>query len=437
MWRKVVSALILLACASVAIYAAGAGEKKAQGTISYLTWYTQGEETPLLDKFTQETGVQVKVEAVDGAKYGEILKMRMTAGDLPDVITCKQNFVEMLMREGWALDVSAEPAVALLDKAPAVKEALTYKGKIYSIPHEAGVGYGHMYYNKILLKKAGIPVPFNPASLDELESALDKIAKAGIEPVLFGAKDFWVTGFFTLRYFESAMYGELARRNGGKLIEPNKAYYDGIAKPSDGLSFAFKTLERWKAKGWISSNSLSMTWPDSFAHFAAGNAAIFPQGFWVPGMDEAKKADPAVFDLGCFFMPQKSVDGKQYASGYVDKMLMVNPKSKNLVAARAMFNWMGSEKNLVFYLNGRKAGGFILPLAGLEPQPVFADYSRSLKALKPVVALATFPNVPGDEHTNLGQFSQAVLAGESADKALQDLDAFYVEHKTEIKVPER
>jgi len=251
MWRKVVSALILLACASVAIYAAGAGEKKAQGTISYLTWYTQGEETPLLDKFTQETGVQVKVEAVDGAKYGEILKMRMTAGDLPDVITCKQNFVEMLMREGWALDVSAEPAVALLDKAPAVKEALTYKGKIYSIPHEAGVGYGHMYYNKILLKKAGIPVPFNPASLDELESALDKIAKAGIEPVLFGAKDFWVTGFFTLRYFESAMYGELARRNGGKLIEPNKAYYDGIAKPSDGLSFAFKTLERWKAKGWI------------------------------------------------------------------------------------------------------------------------------------------------------------------------------------------
>ena len=165
------------------------------------------------------------------------------------------------------------------------------------------------------------------------------------------------------------MYGTIASQNGGKLIEPNEAYYKGIAKPSQGLAFAFQTLKKWQDKGWISKNSLSMTWPDSMAYFTAGNAAIFPQGFWVAGMDEVKKADPAVFDLGCFYMPQVSVDGKQYASGYVDKMLMINAKSKNLAAAKAMLNWMGSEQNLVFYLNSRKAGSFILPLSGLEPQP--------------------------------------------------------------------
>ena len=68
MWKKVVPALLLLTCAAFA-FSAGTTEKAAK-TVSYMTWYTQGEETPLLDKYTKETGVQVSVEAVDGAKYG-------------------------------------------------------------------------------------------------------------------------------------------------------------------------------------------------------------------------------------------------------------------------------------------------------------------------------------------------------------------------------
>jgi ABC-type glycerol-3-phosphate transport system substrate-binding protein len=431
MGKRLTTVLLFLAAACGLLFAEGV-------KVSYMTWYTQGEEKQLLDKFMQENpAITVEVEGVDGSKYGEILKMRMTAGDLPDFITCKQNFVEMLMREGWALNLAGEPSVKLLDRAPAVKEALTYGGKIYSFPHEAGVGYGLMYYNKLIFKKLGLPVPFVPKTMNELEAAFDVIAKAGVEPVLFGAKDFWVTGFFTLRWFESSLYGSIAAKNGGKLIEPNAAYYKGIAKPSDGLRFAFETLKKWQDRGWVSKNSLSMTWPESFAYFAAGNAAVFPQGSWVPGMDETKNADPAVLDLGCFYMPQKSVDGKNYASGYVDKMLMVNAKAKQLAGAKKLLNWMASEPNLVYYLNYRKMGSFILPLNGLAPQPVFADYAASLKALKPVTILTVFPNVPGDEHTNLGQFSQAVLVGKSVNEALANADAFYLEHKPEIKVPER
>jgi raffinose/stachyose/melibiose transport system substrate-binding protein len=438
MAKRMTAALVLLLGFCIAASATGTQEPSGPVKISYMTWYTQGEENQLLDKFSQENpGIQVTVEAVDGAKYGEILKMRITAGDLPDVITCKQNFVEMLMREGWALDITNEPATELLDRAPAVKEALTYGGKIYSVPHEGGVGYGHMYYNKVVFRKLGLPASFTPASIEELEATLDKAAKGGMEAVLFGAKDFWVTGFFTLRYFESTLYGTVVAKNGGELVEPNKAYYDGIAKPSEGVRFAFETLKKWQDRGWVSKNSLSMTWPDSFAHFAAGGVAVFPQGFWVPGMDQAAQADPSVLDLGCFYMPQKSVDGTQYASGYVDKMLMANAKSRNVAQARTMLNWMASEPNLVYYLNYRKAGNFILPLNGLETQPIFADWTRMLKSLNAVTVLGTFPFVPGDEHTNYGQFSQAVLAGATVDRALADLDAFYTEHKGEIKVPQR
>ena len=357
MKRKLFLALMFVVLGSM-LFAAGTEEGAAGDvTLTYLTWYTQGEEDELLNRFMEENpGITIEVEAIDGAKYGEILRLRMTAGDLPDVITAKQNFVEMLLKEGWALDITDEPATALLDRAPAVRDSLTYQGKVYSVPHEASLGYSHVYYNKVIFRELGLPVPFAPASIDELESALETIAAAGVEPVLFGAKDHWVTGFFALRYFESAMYGALAEMNGGTPIEPNEAYYSGIAKPSDALRTAFETLKRWQDSGWISRNSLSMTWPESFAHFAAGNAAVFPQGFWVPGMDQTLQADPEVFEIGAFYMPQDSVDGNYYATGITDKMLMVNARSDNLDAARVLLNWLGSEENLATYLNSRKAG---------------------------------------------------------------------------------
>ena len=255
--------------------------------------------------------------------------------------------------------------------------------------------------------------------------------------MLFGAKDHWVTGFFALSYFESAMYGALASMNGGTPIEPNEAYYSGVAKPSDALRAAFETLKRWQDNGWISRNSLSMTWPESHAHFVAGNAAVFPQGFWVPSMDQTLQADAEVFEIGAFYIPQDSVDGNYYATGLTDKMLMVNAKSDNLDAAKVLLNWLGSEENLASYLNSRKAGGFILPVEGIEPQPVFAEWNEFLTSLEPTTLLTVFPFVPGDEHTNYGQFSQSILAGATVDEALSDLDAFYAEHKGEISVPER
>ena len=438
MKRKLFLSLMFVVLGSM-VFAAGT-EEGAGGdvTLTYLTWYTQGEEDELLNRFMEENpGITIEVEAVDGAKYGEILRLQMTAGDLPDVITLKQNFVEMLLKEGWALDITDEPATDLLDRAPAVRDALTYQGKVYSVPHEASLGYSHMYYNKVIFRELGLPVPFAPASIDELESVLETIAAAGIEPVLFGAKDHWVTGYFALRYFESAMYGALAEMNGGTPIEPNEAYYSGVAKPSDALRTAFETLKRWQDSGWISKNSLSMTWPESFAHFAAGNAAVFPQGFWVPGMDQTLQADAEVFEIGAFYLPQDSVDGNYYATGLTDKMLMVNARSDNLDAARVLLNWLGSEENLASYLNSRKAGGFILPVDGIEPQPVFAEWNEYLTSLEPITLLTVFPFVPGDEHTNYGQFSQAVLAGATVDEALGDLDAFYAEHRGQISVPER
>ncbi len=432
--KRISCVVILLVLA--AGFALAEGKQESVKTITYMTWLTQGEENQLLDKFRQETpGIKVDVEAIDGSKYREILKARITAGDLPDVVTTFQSEVEFLMREGWAQDVTNEPVMKLLDKAPGVKEFLTYKGgKIYSFPHDGSAGSGYMYYNKLLFKKIGLPVPYQPASVEAFEADLEKIKKAGYDPMLLGAKDLWVPNMIASQWFESQRIGLVAKANGGTVIAPEEAVYKGLIRWSDIYRFPFETLKRWWDKGYISKNSRSLTWPESFAFFADGGLPIFPQGPWVPGMDEAKKADPAKLDLGVFALPQVSVDGKNYITANIGKVIMINAKTKQLPAAKTLFNWICDEKNLAYWLNYRQNPSFVLPVAGYQPAVVFADWAKYVGSLKPVASMFSFPGAPGFDP---GKAVGDMLAGASLDEALKGLDATYAEHKGEIKIPEK
>ena len=436
--RRAVTMLLVSVIVAGTALASGGGETAKAGprTVTFMTWFTQGEENQLLDKFRQENpSIKVEVEAIDGSKYREILKARITAGDLPDVVTTFQTEVEFLMREGWALEVTNEPSVRLLDKAPGVKEFLTYKGgKIYSFPHDGGAGYGYMYYNKLIFKKVGLPVPYQPATLAAFEADLEKIKQAGFEPMLLGAKDLWVPGMIASQWFESQQIGTVAKANGGKVMAPAEAVYKGVTKWSDVYRFAFQGMRTWWDKGYISKNSRSMTWPESFAAFAEGSIPIFPQGPWVPGMDQATKADPAKLDLGCFALPQQSVDGKYYITAGIGKVIMINAKTKQLDGAKTLFNWLCDEKNLAYWLTYRKNPSFVLPVAGYSPAPIFADWDKFTKSYTPAVLMWSFPNAPGFD---VGKAVGDMFAGASPEEALKSLDAFYVEHKGEIKIPEK
>ena len=119
MLKKLIVSLVVFVVAGGFLSAGGPEEEEQGVTLTYITQYTQGEEDALVARFmAANPGITVEVEAVDGEKYGEILRARMIAGDLPDVITAKQNFVEMLLNEGWMLDITTEPAADILDRSP-------------------------------------------------------------------------------------------------------------------------------------------------------------------------------------------------------------------------------------------------------------------------------------------------------------------------------
>jgi hypothetical protein len=53
MGRRLTTVLVLLAAACALLFAGGGQEKTGPVKVSYMTWYTQGEEKQLLDKFMQ------------------------------------------------------------------------------------------------------------------------------------------------------------------------------------------------------------------------------------------------------------------------------------------------------------------------------------------------------------------------------------------------
>lgn len=409
----------------LALASAGMLSAQKQTTITYLTWYTQGEEKILIDAFMKANpSIKVEVEGLDGSKYMELLKPRLAAGDVSDVITTLPAVFDIIKKDAQLLDLSNEPIMALQKKVPALQEAMTYNGKAYGFVHEAGFN-GFVYYNKLLLSKLGAKVP---TTIAEYEAILGKARTAGIDPIIYGGKDAWVLNMNGMYENESLVTSLVAQKTGGKVLDVNRAFYDGSLKPSEYYQPLMERLKKYWDAGWISKNSRSFTWPESFAYFAAGNALFFPQGPWVPGMDEAKNADPAKLQLGCFYAPQKSLDGKYYLSTGIGKLLAVYAKTKNLAAARTLINWLGSEPALKLYFEYR--GMFSPYPITYTPPAIFSDVVKTIDSLKPVKFIATFPGAPGFD---AGPAFQNVLAGGAIADELKKLDVFYAEHKVDIK----
>ncbi len=413
------------ALALVALSCAGLLFAQKQTTVTYLTWYTQGEEKILIDAFMKANpDIKVEVEGIDGSKYMELLKPRLAAGDVPDVITTLPAVFDIIKKDAQLLDLSKEPIMVLQNKVPALRDAMTYNGKVYGFVHEAGFN-GFVYYNKLLLQKIGAKVP---NTVEEYEAVLEKAKKAGIDPIVYGGKDAWVLNMNGQYENESLVTSIVAKKTGGKVLDWNKAFFDGSLKPSDYYKLPMERMKKYWDAGWISKNSRSFTWPESFAYFAAGKALFFPQGPWVPGMDEAKKADPAKLQLGCIYAPQKTQDGKYYLSTGISKLLAIYSGTKNVEAAKKLVNWMGSDAALKLYFEYR--GMFSPYPIAYNPPAIFADVVKKIDSLKPVTFITTFPGAPGFDP---GPGYQNVLAGGSVADELQKLDAFYAEHKADIK----
>jgi len=259
-----------------------------------LTVYAKHQGDPakvlqdIAQKFVQENpNIKVNFSA-PGSKYEEILKVKMTSNDMPDVFAT----------HGWAkrrygpflADLRDQPWVSRL--SPTIKDIVTdQSGKVYVLPIDQDKrGF---VYNIDILNQYGISVP---TTYDEFLAACQTIKEKSHEqviPIHLGGADIGpIAQFFNT--FSTP-----------QLISPSQNYraalLDGTFDWSNYTPLAEKLLQLQQL-GYLNRDVLSTTYTDSVKAFAEGKAAF---AWYATGeITDARKINP---NLRGGLMPTPSI----------------------------------------------------------------------------------------------------------------------------------
>jgi multiple sugar transport system substrate-binding protein len=161
-------------------------------------------------KFQQRyPGVTINYSDFSWATYHDAMVARFVSKTPTDVLYASDHWLQEWAAAGWIVPVDESfPQVRqyLTEYSPFVREALTYKGRIYGTPYYADTFI--FVYNAGHLQRAGLTVP--PATLDELTKQAQTIKAKGIAefPIVLG----WgQQDPFSIESFTSLVF---AQRNG-------------------------------------------------------------------------------------------------------------------------------------------------------------------------------------------------------------------------------
>ena len=281
--RKVAAA-VLLACASMN---ASAADPKPD----VIHWWTSSSEAAavrtIADAYRKQGGVW-NDSAIAGADQARATAINRIVGGNPPMAaqfnTTKQftdlveqgmlnNVDDVAKREGWDKFLP-EP----------ILNVIRVKGHYYAVPVNIHM-QSWIWYSKAAFKKAGIAK--EPASMDELFAALDKMKAVGIVPLAHGGQA-WQENILFL-----AM---LAHVGGTDLYLKVLRDRDPAAINSEAFKKVLTTFKRLQS--YVDSGAPGRNWNDATAMVIRGKAGMQVMGDWAKGEFAAAKMT-AGKEYGC------------------------------------------------------------------------------------------------------------------------------------------
>ena len=315
-WYKKIG---LLATTGLALFGLGACSndgKSADGTVTIEYFNQKKEMTKTLEEIARDfekENPKVKVKVVNVPNGGEVLKTRVLAGDVPDVVNIYPQSIEL---QEWAKagvfeDLSNKDYLKRVKNGYAEKYAVN--GKVYNVPFTANA-YG-IYYNK------------------------DKFEELG-----GGGK-------------EANQYLRYSQPNAIKLSDP--IMKDDI-KVMDILRIKGSKQKNWEGAGYT----------DVIGAFARGDVLMTPNGSWaITAINEQKPK----FKIGTFMIPGKE-KGQSLTVGAGDLAWSISATTKHPKEANAFVEYMTRPEVMQKYydvdgsptaIEGVKQAGEDSPLAGM------------------------------------------------------------------------
>jgi len=200
------------------------------------------------------------------------------------------------------------------------------RGAIFGIPYAADViGW---FYNVGKLKALNIGVP---ATLDDLEAALETARRAGEVPIMLGNKAQWPG--LHLFYLVSDDLASDREING--IVFGDRS----VQWTAPSFVASARKLAQWNARGYIAPGVNSMTPEAALAKFVRGTGAFLPTGSW-----NAAELSKAMEDNVAFFLtpPVRKGDPSR-ATGSVGYGWHITTASRHADLAAEFIDFMTQE----------------------------------------------------------------------------------------------
>ncbi|MDO5675919.1 MAG: ABC transporter substrate-binding protein [Propionibacteriaceae bacterium] len=273
------AAAATLAVGSLAACGNDQGGADGEGSVYFLNWKPESEETygEIAKKYTEETGVEVKVVTAASGTYESTLQAEMTKSDAPTLFQINGP-VGLMSWQDYAADLTDTAfAKDLSDPGLALKGS---DGKVYGVPL-AVEGFG-IIYNDAIMRDYFALDGAKAASMDEINNfaKLKEVA----DDMQARKADLGIDGAFAAT---SLATGE-AWRYQTHLFNTSLYYEyqaDGITD-TDALKWTFNEEFKNIFDLYLTDSTVektlapSKTVTDSMAEFATGKAAFVQNGNW-------------------------------------------------------------------------------------------------------------------------------------------------------------
>ena len=417
-WYKKMSLAAITGLSLLGLSACSSQGESTDGKVTIEYFNQKGEMVDTLREIAKDfekENPNVHVKVVNVPNAGEVLKTRVLAGDVPDVVNIFPQSIEFQewAKAGYFEDLSNKNYLKRVKNHYADKYAID--GKIYNIPYTANA-YG-IYYNKDKFKELGLKVP---ETWDEFEKLVDTIIAKGETPFAIAGADTWTLNGYHQLALATATGGGKEANDYLRFSKPN------AIKSSDSvLKDDFRLLDLFRKKGAMQTNWQGAGYTDVVGAFARGDALMTPNGSWAITAINAQ--DPK-FNVGTFPFPGKQ-KGQSLTIGAGDLAWSISSSSKHKKEANAFVEYMSRPEVMQKYydvdgsptaIEGVKEAGSDAPLAGLA-ELAFTD--------RHLVWLAQDWTSESDFYTLTGNY---ITTGDKEDMA-KALNAFFNPMKADVE----
>lgn len=232
------SVLLAATSAGCAGGAGGAGGGSSQGSGEPLTYWASNQGTsldndkevltPVLQSFTQETGIKVNLEVIGWNDLQSRIQTAITSGQGPDVLNIGNTWGVSLQATGGLMEFGDAEMQAIGGAEKFVPAALATGGAVGTRPASVplyGLAYG-LYYSKSMFSEAGLQPP---KTWEEMVAAGRKLTKGNVYGMTLAAGSYTENNHFAFIN---------ASQNGAEL-------FDASGKPTFTTDGMVKGIKRY------------------------------------------------------------------------------------------------------------------------------------------------------------------------------------------------